>query len=286
MNLNTSITQIYIDNKWEELVYTTAGIPLPFNSLWKKIGFNISGGADSTLLCFTLCKHIVDNKLNIEIHTISHIRCWQTRPWQRDIRLNVINKLKTIFPTLIFIEHENYIPAEIEMSTIGAVIPTGNKMRSGDQLENSSFATYVGFNFNLDATFCATTNNPDAFKDSGGDPSRNRSTKIIHYKELVYSKNNLSYPVQLKPFVYHTKDTVIKSYFDLGIADLLSVTRSCEGEQNSYDGIILSKENTSEMSEHKFRDAYKYYKSGDYVPECNICFWCLEKNWALKEIKQ
>lgn len=44
------------------------------------------------------------------------------------------------------------------------------------------------------------------------------------------------------------------------IADLLNITRSCEGNFDSLD--------------------YKNYIPNQPVPECGECFWCQERNWA------
>jgi 7-cyano-7-deazaguanine synthase in queuosine biosynthesis len=67
------------------------------------------------------------------------------------------------------------------------------------------------------------------------------------------------------PFVYTKKDWIIQQYYDNNILDLLSITRSCEGEFSNID--------------------YKTYKPGMVVPECGECFWCKEREWALEKVK-
>ena len=92
--LNQKITQAYNSNGINRFIYTSIGIPIPFDPDWKRIGFNISGGADTAILMYIVLKHISEQNLDIEVHTISHIRCWTSRPWQRTVRLNVVKKLK------------------------------------------------------------------------------------------------------------------------------------------------------------------------------------------------
>jgi hypothetical protein len=68
----------------------------------------------------------------------------------------------------------------------------------------------------------------------------------------------------LHPFRFVEKSWVIKQYYDLDILDLLDITRSCEGE---FEGLN-----------------YKTYVYGQFVPTCNECFWCKERNWAISQV--
>ena len=54
------------------------------------------------------------------------------------------------------------------------------------------------------------------------------------------------------------------------IIDLFNLTRSCEGDSAS-DPIIFNNLD------------YKNYKHGINVPTCGHCFWCQERNWAVKQ---
>ena len=63
------------------------------------------------------------------------------------------------------------------------------------------------------------------------------------------------------PFVYTTKDWIVKQYFEHSIQDLLDITRSCEGEFEGLD--------------------YTTYTPGQHVPVCNECFWCKERQWGI-----
>lgn len=285
MSRVNELLELYKDNGWNEFIFTSRGIPIPFNDKWKKIGFNISGGADSAILFYNVAKHIEEKKLDIELHTVSHIRCWKTRPWQKHIRLEVIRKLKEKFPGLKVIEHENYIAPEIEMGAVGSIIPHNGKMKSGDQLSNSSYSEYIAFNNNFDAFYCGTTSNPVHLYDKkfGGAENRNVADAAIIYSNMINGGI-----IHIRPFLYLTKDLIIGDYFNYGLTDLLNTTRSCEQDDpNILAELSRSQGIVNSLVKNNFKDAWRHYKSGDIVPICmDHCFWCVEREWAIKECLQ
>lgn len=286
--LNHNIKQIYKECNEFNYFETANGVPIPFNDAWTKIGINISGGADSAILCYNICNYIIKHNLKIEIHTISHVRGWQIKPWQKHVRLEVIKKLKSMFPTIKFIEHENYIPTEIEYGIIGDVIPINDTLKSGDKIENSSYALWIGYTNNLDALYCSTTRNPELLSTVGDvSPDRNMSEIDLQGYRLSYrQQNNSSYPLNVQPFIYHTKDDIIADYFLYNIEDLLKVTRSCEAFGNIMHIRSVESGIKNLLVDNRYEDSYKYYRPGDELPECNDCFWCLEKTWAINEAKK
>lgn len=284
MTRNEQLLETYKQQGWDNFIFTSTGIPIPFNTNWTKIAFFISGGADSAMLCWTVLNYLKEHNINVEVHTISHIRMWKTRPWQRPIREQVVNELKKMFPMFNFVSHVNYIPPEIEFGAVGAIIPHDGRMRSGDQIESSSWAEHLSVVNNFNVVYCGTTSNPDELSDPvyGGAPNRNVESADIIYDYLVYGKR-----ITVRPFFYITKDVVMKNYFLNNIVNLLNITRSCECD--GRDTLLLrAKEQNidNEMVRQKFWSPWKYYKDGDDVPVCNdSCFWCLEKTWAMNKIK-
>ena len=65
------------------------------------------------------------------------------------------------------------------------------------------------------------------------------------------------------PFRHIDKKWIINQYKRLNLENLLNITRSCEGEFDNLN--------------------YKNYKPKQYVPVCNNCFWCKEREWGLNE---
>jgi tRNA(Ile)-lysidine synthase TilS/MesJ len=94
-------------------------LDIPFDRTWKRIGVNLSGGADSALLTYLLCKIIVDNKLDTKIDVITYQRCWETRPWQGHVSRKVYAWFLDNFADIINDRHTAYIPPEIEHGVVG-----------------------------------------------------------------------------------------------------------------------------------------------------------------------
>jgi hypothetical protein len=240
----------YIDN-----------VNLRIDPAWNNIAISISGGADSALLAYLLCSIISKEQLNIEVHVISHIRMWKTRPWQRYDSLRVYQFLEESFPTISFYRHENFIAPDIEYGRIGPRLRDeyGN-MKSGDQITVRSHAEYICATHNIKAWYAALTMNPNDATITNGMPDRVHKEQdpslLIVEKQGVYSCH---------PFLYTTKDWIVKQYQDNNIMNLFEITRSCEGE---FDGLD-----------------YTNYIPFEHVPVCGACFWCKERAWAIEQNK-
>lgn len=239
------------------LYHLVDGLAIPFDPEWKNIAVNLSGGADSALLTTILCDIISKNKSDVTLHIITYHRCWKTRPWQIDISLVVYEKIKELFPSLSFQRHQGYIPPELEWGNLGPITTDRyGRQRSGDQIAVSSFNEYTMHNFKIEATFEATTRNPNVeFK--GKMPNREKSPKDAVFKDLIFS-NKIG--MVISPFKFVRKDWIYRQYKNNSLLDLYSLTRSCEGEFTDID--------------------YQNYVIGQYVPLCGNCFWCKERSWA------
>lgn len=243
-----------------EIVQEIDGVYFPLDPCWTKISVSVSGGADSALLSYLLCSKISSMNLDIEVHLISNIRMWKTRPWQRYNSIDVYSWLRKKFKKINFYRHENFIAPEIEYGAIGPAIATvdGDK-KSGDQISTQSFAEYVCVTNKINAWFAGITKNPPADFSVQGMPDRNLETAST-VEDIFFNKNGIWV---CHPFRFTTKDWIVKQYINHDILDLFDLTRSCEGEFDFLD--------------------YNNYTPGDRVPECGGCFWCKERNWAKQQ---
>jgi hypothetical protein len=149
-----TLEEIYKETEYSDIVYNINGVPIPLDSKWTNIGIAVSGGADSALLCYILCKLVTDNNLNIEVHIISNIRGWKNKPWQRQNSLDVYNYICQEFPNITFKRHENFVPPEFEWGDKGpTLVDEYGKNVSGDNIELRAFAEYIGHSEQLDAYY-------------------------------------------------------------------------------------------------------------------------------------
>lgn len=222
---------------------------LYLNTNWKRIGISLSGGADSALIAYLICSNS-----SADIHFTNQIRMWRTRPWQGYVADQVINWLKNNFPNNFYV-HKNLIPPEMEEPNTTYITDEYGKSKPGNRIILRSFNEYIAQTEKLDALYGAVNQNPDVHFD-GALEERNEGVinpYFIHDGITI-----------VHPFVHIRKDWIIQQYFDLGIQELLNITRSCEGE---FENIT-----------------YKTYIPGQYIPTCGKCFWCKEREWALDKI--
>ena len=90
--------KFYDSIKDDIILKEVSNLLIPFDSKWKNIAVNLSGGADSALLTYILCTIIKENNLDTVINIITYQRCWETRPWQGHVSKQVYSWLKLEFP--------------------------------------------------------------------------------------------------------------------------------------------------------------------------------------------
>jgi hypothetical protein len=227
---------------------------IPFDDNWKKIAISLSGGADSALLTYLLCQRISHQ----EVHVISHIRCWKTKPWQEYDALNVYTWFTTKFPKIKFFRHVNFIAPDLEYGNQGPILTDEyGKYVSGDNAEIRAFAEYICHNYNIDCYYNGVTRNPKKVNFNG------MKERDLEYSEenkhLEFMKHMGRYACH--PFRFIEKNEIVKKYKEENIWDLFEITRSCEGIFENLN--------------------YQTYKIGQYVPLCKECFWCKERQWAI-----
>lgn len=234
-------------------------IDIPFDGSWNKISISVSGGADSALLTYLLCKKVTTQ----EVHIINHIRCWKTKPWQEHDANRVYIWFQNKFPNVKFFRHKNFIAPDLEWGEQGPIITDeyGKKV-SGDNAEIRGFAEYICHKYNIDCYYNAVTRNPKTTQIPGAMPSRDLEPTSEN-EHLFFMEHMGRYACH--PFRFTDKSWVLQQYKNLKIRDLLDITRSCEGTFSYLD--------------------YTNYKAGMTVPECGNCFWCRERDWAIEQVK-
>lgn len=230
---------------------------LYFDRAWKSIAVSVSGGADSALLCYLLCKEVTDQT----VHIINNVRCWKTKPWQEHDAECVIDWIRHRFPDINFKLHKNFIAPDLEYGEIGPSIKDEyGKMVSGDNIQIRAFAEYVCEKNHIDAYYNGVTKNPPGnlggMKERDIEPNENN-------KHLLIMQHMGRYAIH--PFRFISKNIIIETYKKENIVELFNLTRSCEGTFDWLD--------------------YRNYKKGEPVPACNECFWCKERDWAVDNAK-
>lgn len=263
-----------IPENW--IVTRFSHLDILFNRKWKKVGVNLSGGADSSLLTYFICKIIQDNNLDCTVDIVTFTRCWETRPWQGWWSIQVLNKLKDKFPNIIKERHTTFIPTILEHGVTGPLVEPEYEGRSGDQIIVGEFNKYISDKQNFCALFNGTSKNPD---DSRQDRMKNRDGNALDGElfDLMHYRRRSGTWVML-PFKFVKKDWIVAQYHLYNIIDLYYTTRSCEGDIDTIPGI-------------QDIELFKYTE-GMAVPTCNTCWWCGERQWAesrvesiIKEIK-
>ena len=219
---------------------------------WSRIGISVSGGADSALLAYLICKNV---SATTEIHITSQIRCWRTRPWQEHFADGVIDWLKQKFNNKFYV-HKNLVPPEMEEPNTTLIKDEYGKMKPGNRIILRSYNEFIANKYKLDALYAGVNMNPDI--DIPGKVAERDEGHIAPH--FVHNGVDICHP-----FVYTKKDWIIQQYYENNIVDLLNLTRSCEGE---FEGLN-----------------YTTYTPGQHVPVCGECFWCKEREWAIEQAK-
>jgi hypothetical protein len=267
------LREMYEKSEFKDIIHNVSGVYIPLDYNWKNIGIAMSGGIDSTMLCFLLCSLIEKHKLDITVHVTAHVRVWKLRPWQKDVSLNVYNWMVNHFPNIKFKRHPGFIPPDLEWKNNGPtlVLNEYGEEEYGDVLVMRSFAEYVGFHEKFDAFYNATTMNPNDPNITLALDVRNLTSHDIveHFDYAIKYYRMGDHIVTAHPFRFVQKDWIVGRYQEFGIMDLFDMTRSCEGDKVEYPEVFGNLD-------------YKTYTPGMEVPTCGKCFWCQEREWGIK----
>ena len=152
-----------IENSQDKIIFN-----LPSN--YKNIGIKLSGGADSAIVLYMLCKYIYDNKIECEINPITV--CHAGKAFQLQYATKVIFFMQENFPGIRFGNHftgVNYHPQSYAMVQ--------------EKLVNQCYK-----NKQIDCHFVGITKNPpkdiaDSFVAQPG-PQDDRSAGVVRETNL------------------------------------------------------------------------------------------------------
>lgn len=180
----------------------------------KTIGMWMSGGADSSLLAYLLCKKIKDENLDIKFQPLSVRR---GRPWNPIYAADVIDFIKHDLDIDFILPHEIYYPP----------------LDDPERVEIKIFWEEDNKNFKdgkFQILYSGITLNPPS--DSGVSINKERSRDDDGTEKPVETRNGLRH--YMNPFFTINKKWEAEVYKDFGLlGNLFPLTRSCEGSE--YD---------------------------------------------------
>ena len=277
---NSSYTQFGINTS---VLHSVDEALFPFDPSWRRVGVNVSGGADSAVGTATLCSIIQDLGVDCEVVFLTNVRVWQNRPWAAPISVEVYNKLREMFPNVRMQRVQNYIPPELEDGAIGQIEQIGT---SGDRMCTRSFNAFAGYTYKLDAVYGFITNNPTS---DDFDHTRQPFDRVWTASSLAEQSDCPQFkpdskPAQVYPWKLISKDFIMGQYLRRGWQTLLDTTRSCEGDKVLFDYLdpVPFKDYTE--YEHGVTPLLTCNEITDLVEE--KCYWCEERSWALQKAQR
>lgn len=251
----------------------------PYDPTWKRVGVNVSGGADSAVGTAILAELILKHGNNTEIVFLTNVRVWNNRPWAGPISVEVYEKLQSMFPEVKMTRIQNFIPPEIEEGTFlhagqsGVIEQIGT---SGDRICTQSFNRYAVHLHKIQAVYNFITNNSDDFDHRSAPWDRVWTPEKLANTNVCPQYIHNATPIIVHPWKLISKDFIMGQYIRRGWMDLLNTTRSCEGDINLWP-------------DHSEWVDYTQYEHGvTPLPTCGDsdpdphrgCYWCAERNWA------
>jgi len=254
----------------------------PYDTTWKRVGVNVSGGADSAVGTSILCELIEKHGNNTEVVFLTNVRVWNNRPWAAPISIEVYEKIKSMFPNVKMQRVQNYIPPEIEDGVIGIIEQINT---SGDRICTQSFNRFASYTYNLDAVYTFITNNPivDSVPHHKGPADRRWDEEKVIEEGVCPQFNPADSdrdPIIVAPWKLISKEFIMGQYYRRGWEELLETTRSCEGDKvlfpDDFESYLTYQHGVSPLIEcHQLTDDIN-----------KQCYWCAERQWAKKEAKR
>jgi hypothetical protein len=220
------------------------GLPVSFDFSDRNIGITFSGGADSSLLLYILCRIIDEFKTGAKIYPISVVRNWM--PGLRhtsEAKSNVIAHLGKLFPGIIQDITWSFMPDVLDRTPASSLVMTDVEKTVMEKTENrhadvfyfTMLALWAADKNNLQTIYGGATSNPPPESKTLSGPLF-REQMHMSLQEFRLPDGPLKYyGVEYKhrdPFLFIDKTWIIAQYRNFAIEDLYRLTKSCERDEN------------------------------------------------------
>jgi hypothetical protein len=259
-------SQRLVDHMLAPHYYIINGLPIFFKKDDNVISIDVSGGADSTLLLYILCKIITTLNVSPKIVAITMIRHWETKSSAEGNVDDIIDYIKARFPKLDIVRERGFVPPGMEFTSVKDIKfgPNNKSVFANHIMEGADAGVYAVHNFNeyirqkykIKRAYGGITTNPT---DITG-PQFRQLRELTADDLVMYLQD---WPRQ-DPFLYIQKDWVMAQYENFKIEDLRDMTRSCSQPDADLD-ILFGKNNWT-------------ISGSKYI--CCTCFFCKERAWA------
>ncbi len=214
------------------------------------VGAFMSGGADSSLMCYLMAKIITDNKLNTKIVPVTTE--FLARPYNYRCAFNVLQKITE----LTGLEFENH-PCFI--------MPNYDRKVTDDEkiVIMSGYTRAYAEKFGFEVMYNGLTANPPVdFVEDNVFGERQVCRDNLEWRNHQANKKGLAVP-----FIHVDKKVIGYLYKKFGILDsIFPLTRSCEAEMDE--------------TEYFTKDCYQIRPQGEE------CWWCREREYGFTEFLQ
>ncbi len=249
------------------------------NNSARTFGLRVSGGFDSALMLYMLAKSLAENNSSSTIFPMT-TKKWNTTDFDFFDAADsfvyadaVIDWVRSKFPTVDIRDSLKrgaefwWIPNFVNGQDRSSYLNTQNMLSS--YINWTNVTHYLEKNPDtlpgtmLYCEYTGTTKNPpvhltDFPRGPESHREQNKPNAIVKNSPTVLHLD--TYFCEYEPFRNFDKRLTFWLADNLGILkDLLSITRSCEGNK---------------------------YSTKNFTQECNECWWCHERNWAYANYKR
>ena len=250
------------------------GLPIYFDPAEKKIAITFSGGADSTMLTYILCRLIEAYKCDTEIVAITLIRFWESRSGTEDSARNVFSIIDRMFPNIKKTHTLGFVPTALEFTPLKNIVfppvKLGMNPEFSDYIINSAHADvyavknytdYITTRHGIFKTYSGTTMNPSHLLAGDHAPEFRKLRDFTPADAMCYN----SEAKHKDPFGIIQKSWVMAQYENFGLRELRDATRSCESTDLALNA--------------KFGPGKWTITDSKY--SCGSCFFCKERQWGM-----